>query len=144
MPPVDRQRSRMAKRREPPPGAASAAWPSLADVLRERGLQVREQIVTAQPQPAGQAVGDGAPQLSGGSKIVVRRERKGHGGKTVTVVEGLKVSSAQLETVARLLRRALGCGSWTADGRVLLQGDRVTGAEAWLRAHGAARVIVGN
>lgn len=143
MPPVDRQRSRMAKRRELPPAAASAAWPSLADVLRERGLQVREQIGTTQSQPAGRAV-DSAPDLGRSAKIVVRRERKGHAGKTVTVIEGLKASAEQLETVAQLLRKALGCGAWMADGRVMLQGDRASAVEAWLRARGAARVIVGN
>jgi translation initiation factor 1 len=134
----------MAKRREPPPDAESRAWPSLGDRLRERGLSVSEPDAAAPLPPASTAVTGGAPELSRGGKIVVRRERRGHGGKTVTVVDGLKLPPAQLETLARLLRKALGSGTWVDEGRIVLQGDQMSGAEAWLRARGAPRVIVGN
>lgn len=74
----------------------------------------------------------------------MRRERKGHGGKTVTVVEGLVLSPTDLEAMARRMSKALGCGSWVEESRVLLQGDRAPAAETWLRANGARRVVRGN
>ena len=135
----------MAKRKPPLVVADSVAWPSLADALRARGVSVgvEQGGATASPPPRIAADG-GTPELSRSGKIVVRRERKGHGGKTVTVVDGLKLSIAQLETVARTLRKALGCGSRVEAGRVVLQGDLTTDVAAWLRAHGAARVTLGN
>jgi translation initiation factor 1 len=113
--------------------------------LREGGLAVSpETSPVAAPPPSPKPVEDGAPDLSRSGQLVVRRERKGHGGKTVTVIDGLKLSVPQLETAARLLRKALGCGSRVDDGRIVLQGDLTSAAEAWLRARGASRVTRGN
>lgn len=126
----------MAKKATPPAGAEAAPrLNSLAEALRARGLQVAE-VVPAVAPPVG-------PDLSRGGKVVVRRERKGHGGKTVTVVDGLALPPADLESLARRMRKALGCGSWVEDGRVLLQGDRAPAAETWLRANGARHVVRG-
>lgn len=122
--------------------AAPKRLSTLGELLRARGVQVAgEEPGAPPPRPA---VEPGQPELSRGAKIVVRRERKGHGGKTVTVIDGLGLSPAQLEAVARRMRKALGCGSWVDRGRVVLQGDFAQGAEAWLLRHGAARVVQGN
>jgi translation initiation factor 1 len=123
----------MAKR---PEEAAPQALGSLGEMLRARGVEVRE--------PAPVAVPKGEADLSRSRKLVVRRERKGHGGKTVTVVEGVAASPRELEALARRLRKALGCGSWVDGGAILLQGDRAPAAEAWLRANGALHVVRGN
>lgn len=117
---------------------------SLGELLRQRGVPVAGEEPGAPSTPPQPAVEPGQPELSRGAKIVVRHERKGHGGKTVTVIDGLGLSLAQLEAVARQMRKALGCGSWVDGGRVLLQGDFAQSAEAWLRRHGAARVVRGN
>jgi translation initiation factor 1 len=127
---------------KPPLEEAPTALSSLADALRARGLQVA--AAPDAPPPTVKPPRDGVPELSRSGKLVVRRERKGHGGKTVTVIEGLKLSSTHLETVARTLRKTLGCGSRVENGCVLLQGDLATAAEAWLRAHGATQVVQGN
>jgi translation initiation factor 1 (eIF-1/SUI1) len=96
------------------------------------------------PAAAGTRRRAGSPSLSRRAKVVVRRERKGHGGKTVTVIDGLDLSPAQLDAVARRMRKAFGCGSWVAGGCVVLQGDFGPAAEAWLRRQGAARVVQAN
>jgi len=131
----------MAKTRDPriDPAPAPTALSSLGDLLRQQGVAVAPASATgAAPLPAP---GAGEPNLARCARLIVRRERKGHGGKTVTVVEGLP--TAQLDALARLLRKALGCGSWVDDGRVVLQGDRLPAAETWLRRHGAPNVVRG-
>lgn len=134
----------MAKKK-PPVTEAPAGLSSLADALRARGVQVADSPEpTTAPPPAAKPSPDGVPSLVHSGKLVVRRERKGHGGKTVTVIEGLRLSSSQLENVARTLRKTLGCGSRVENGCVLLQGDLVGPAEKWLRAHGATQVVQGN
>jgi translation initiation factor 1 (eIF-1/SUI1) len=76
---------------------------------------------------------------------VVRRERKGHGGKTATVIAGLALPAQGLEQVARSLRRSLGCGASAAGGeQVVVQGDQTDRVRAWLVARGVERVVVGN
>lgn len=132
------------KRREPVVLAAPPALSSLADLLRQRGVEVASDLAGVSAPPPDRAVESGAPDLSRSASIVVRRERKGHGGKTVTIVDGLKVSAPHLEIVARQMRKALGCGAWVDNGRVNLQGDLAPGAEAWLRGRGARKVTRGN
>ncbi len=77
-------------------------------------------------------------------KLVVRRERKGHGGKTVTRIEGLVGTEAELEPIMRAMKQALGCGATLRDGEILLQGDLVERAIAFLQGQGARKVIAGN
>ena len=59
------------------------------------------------------------------AKIVakLRMEKKGRGGKTVTVVYGLPQNAAFLAELAKELKRACGAGGTTTDDGVELQGD---------------------
>lgn len=77
-------------------------------------------------------------------KLVVRRERKGHGGKTATRIEGLVGSTRELEDAVRDVKRALGCGA-TLDGRdVVVQGDQGERLIAFLTERGARKIVVGS
>ena len=53
----------------------------------------------------------------------LRMEKKGRGGKTVTVVYGLPRNAAFLEDLCQELKRACGTGGAVGDGAVELQGD---------------------
>lgn len=75
-------------------------------------------------------------------KVVVRHTRKGHGGKTVTVVSG--VAAHALEAIASEMKKAMGCGARVEDGAVVLQGDLVERAVAWLEKKGAAKIVRGS
>ncbi|MBK6575807.1 MAG: translation initiation factor [Sandaracinaceae bacterium] len=75
-------------------------------------------------------------------KLVLQREKKGRGGKTVTRVRGLPAS--ELDRWATDMKRALGCGASVEDGEVILLGDLVSRAADWLEARGASRVVRGN
>ena len=90
----------------------------------------------------GRAAATHARDLSSAGKLVLRRERKGRGGKTVTVVDGLP--SADLVGFARDLKKALGCGATVEDGSVVLLGDLAERARDWLAARGAKRIVLGN
>lgn len=58
-------------------------------------------------------------------KVVVklRLEKKGRGGKSVTVLDGLPRNSDFLEGLAKDLKRALGTGGSVVDGTIELQGE---------------------
>jgi translation initiation factor 1 len=115
---------------------------SLADLLRQRGVTVAQPATPPAAEPA--APSGGGTDLARAGKLVVRRERKGHGGKTVTVIDGLSATPGALDELARAMRKALGCGSWIEDGRIVLQGDRPDAAVTWLMRRGARQVTRGN
>jgi translation initiation factor 1 len=55
--------------------------------------------------------------------VRVRRESKGRGGKTVTVVSGILLDDAALKALAGELKRRCGCGGTVKEGEVEIQGD---------------------
>ena len=77
-------------------------------------------------------------------KVTISRERKGRGGKTVTVVRGVLLDDEAREDFARDMRRALGTGGSVEDAHIILAGDQVERAAEWLRARGAPRIVIGN
>jgi translation initiation factor 1 len=67
---------------------------------------------------------------------VLRLEKKGRGGKTVTVVAGLPRNEAFLAGLAAELKRACGTGGTATDETVEIQGDRRETLRALLAAKG--------
>jgi len=55
---------------------------------------------------------------------VLRLEKKGRGGKSVTVVAGLPRNAAFLKELAGELKRACGTGGTATDDAVEIQGDQ--------------------
>jgi translation initiation factor 1 len=53
----------------------------------------------------------------------IYRERKGRGGKTVTVVRELQLSPADLKALGKDLRKLCGSGGTVKDGDIEIQGD---------------------
>ena len=53
----------------------------------------------------------------------LRMEKKGRGGKTVTVVDGLPRNEAFLKELSQELKRACGTGGTVVDGGIELHGD---------------------
>jgi translation initiation factor 1 len=97
----------------------------------------------AAPAPAAEPAVD-AIDLGGAAKIVLRREKKGRGGKVTTVVEGIKRPPSALERIARDLKRALGCGATVEGDTIVVQGDMAARIEPWLTTRGAKKIVIGN
>ena len=74
------------------------------------------------------------------SKIALRRERAGRGGKTVTIVIFPKDYGGDVVSLARELRKSLGCGSSMEEGNIVLQGDLVERAAVWFAKKGVKNV----
>jgi translation initiation factor 1 len=53
----------------------------------------------------------------------LRMEKKGRGGKMVTVIDGLPRNDAFLRDLAQELKRSCGTGGTIADGEIELHGD---------------------
>jgi len=70
--------------------------------------------------------------------VRVGRETQGRGGKGVTVVTGLALAAAELEALARELKRRCGSGGRVVDGRIEIQGEHRDGVLAELARRGIA------
>ncbi|MHB0939628.1 MAG: translation initiation factor [Armatimonadota bacterium] len=127
----------MVKHEKKPAEAPEPPETALGGMLRARGFE-------ATPPPPAQKPNPESIDLAKSGKIVVRRERKGRGGKTVTVVSGIERPPAELERIAKAMRKALGCGSTVEGPAIILQGDIVPRAQAWLQSHGATRIVLGS
>jgi translation initiation factor 1 len=70
---------------------------------------------------------------SGPSEAVLRLEKKGRGGKSVTVVELRNVTEARAKEVGKLLKQKCGVGGTTKGTVVEIQGDQREDIRALLR-----------
>jgi len=125
-------------------GSSSESFGTVGDLLARRGLHGSPTSPPTSAATDGRRPSAAGPDLARCGKLTVSRERKGHGGKTATVVTGLGLPARDLDAVARALRRALGCGASVDGDRVVVQGDQVPRVQAWLGAQGARRIVTGN
>jgi translation initiation factor 1 len=51
------------------------------------------------------------------------RDRKGRGGKTVTVIAGLQLSDKDMKALSKQLKQKCGSGGAIKDGNIEIQGD---------------------
>ena len=70
-------------------------------------------------------------------------ERKGRGGKEVTVVDKLGLAPRELEQWCRDLKQALGCGGSVDGELIILQGDLRQRIGTVLESKGVSRVTIG-
>ena len=106
------------------------------------GLAKRLGDVPASPapvEPAPVAKPSGRPPPA---RAVVRMERTGRGGKTVTVVEKLGLPPRELEAWLGDLKRTLGCGGVVEGNTLVLQGDSRERTGKLLEARGVKKVTV--
>jgi translation initiation factor 1 len=73
-----------------------------------------------------------APAPKSRGRLVLRREKKGRGGKTVVIVAGLRANAhlaeSEIDKLAQYLKQQLGCGGAVErvpnDTEIVIQGDQ--------------------
>lgn len=85
-------------------------------------------------KPAAAAVSRPADPRDG--YVRVRREKKGRGGKTVTVVTGLEGAPADLDRWLKVLKAHCGAGGTREGDTLVIQGDHRERVQARLEAEG--------
>jgi translation initiation factor 1 len=84
--------------------------------------------------------GAGGPKTA--SRAVVRYQRKGRGGKEVTLIEKLDLAEEVLLSWCSELKKSLGCGGHVEGSDIVLAGDQRERLPELLRARGARQVTV--
>ena len=87
-------------------------------------------------EKAAVKVSEGKIGPPGQQKIRVRLDRKQRGGKSVTVIEGLRMPDAELKNLLKQLKSGLGTGGAIKDDLLEIQGDRRDAVMAGLEKMG--------
>ena len=71
------------------------------------------------------------------SVIRVHLEKKGRGGKAVSIIKGLKMTNAKMKEIERALKSHCGVGGTQKNNEIIIQGDHRDKIIAYLRRLGA-------
>ena len=126
--------------KKPPEKGPFAALAALRDALPAGPARATPTAASAAVSPAAPS---STPARPFAGKVVVSRSRKGRGGRTVTVVAGVRGNAAALEEICRELKKSLGCGASVEGETIVVSGDLIARVKVWLEAAGATKVIVG-
>lgn len=73
----------------------------------------------------------------------IRREKKGRGGKTVTVIKDLQLTPKDMKALAKQLKKSVGAGGSVKDGTIEIQGDNRDAVAAKLQKLGYKTKFIG-
>ena len=112
--------------------------PSPEELRRQALSEEDRKLLEAFGGAAGLSVGhDDAPAQPKGPRVSFNIQRKGKGGKIVTLVFGLKdLELTEQMTLGSQIQKALGIGARFEDGVLQLQGDQRERAAEWFATHG--------
>ncbi len=85
---------------------------------------------------------DGPTESTFAPKVIVSRQSKGRGGKTVTVIRGVLLTGKPMKQFVKALRKDLGAAGYLDGEDVVVSGDQTSRVEAFLRARGAKKIIL--
>ena len=108
----------------------------LGALLAARGLKMSaEASAPVAVAPSALAAAD---PFDGLARVVLAMERKGRGGKVVSLLRGIPAD--RLELAAKQVRKALGCGASVEGEEVLVQGDQRERLRPWLERAGVRKI----
>jgi translation initiation factor 1 len=112
--------------------STTARWCALPNQIRQArprwGLRAAAQSPGLPPQQQTAAI---------------LRERKGRGGKTVTIIRELQLTPEDLQALARQLKQLCGSGGTIKDSAIEIQGDHRQKISDRLRALGYKTKFIG-
>ena len=71
------------------------------------------------------------------SVIRVHLEKKGRGGKPVSIVKGLKMTNTKMKEIEKALKGICGVGGTQKNGEIIIQGDKRDAIITYLKKLGA-------
>lgn len=126
----------------PPPATPARAATTAASPPMASGPVAALAVAPAAPAPTHAPAATTAAAGKGPARAVVRMERKGRGGKEVTIIDKLELAPAAREQWLKALKQSLGTGGVLEGEDLVLQGDHRDRAAAWLEARGVRKVTV--
>jgi len=88
---------------------------------KSRLVYSTDKVIPRKENPAGKT--HHATTHASQKRVSVRLERKGRGGKCVTLIDGLQISAKDLEILLKQFKTRLGTGGALKDNTLEIQGD---------------------
>lgn len=118
---------------------------SIGELMGKEKPPVPRETPPETPKKNAADVSDTEGVVASFAQVTLHRQSAGRGGRTVTLVAIKPVpTSATLDSLSKVLRKGLGCGSHVEEDRIVLQGDIPDRAQEWFLKKGARKVVRGN
>ncbi|MBT8232499.1 MAG: translation initiation factor [Saprospiraceae bacterium] len=82
----------------------------------------------------------GADIFIADSTIRIHLEKKGRGGKSVSIIRGLKMTNAMMKDIEKALKSHCGVGGSQKNGEIIIQGDQRDKIMKYLQSRGAKNI----
>ena len=103
-----------------------------------------DDFIVRKPVDKGRTTAVSRSQPPGDQTISIQREKKGRGGKQVTVLQDFRLSSKAIEKLGKQLKKACGSGGTVKDGGIIeIQGDHREKIAELLQKQGFKTKFVG-
>lgn len=74
------------------------------------------------------------------STIRVHLEKKGRGGKSVSIIRGLEMTNSMMKEIERALKSVCGVGGSQKNNEIIIQGDKRDKIIEYLKSRGATNI----
>lgn len=91
------------------------SWDDLQSLGNPEDAPEEQEVVEDESDTMGKTLDD---------KVRIYVERKGRGGKTVTLIKGLSLAAPQLDTLCKELKAKCGVGGKREGREIMIQGDQ--------------------
>jgi translation initiation factor 1 len=120
-------RKSTARRNEHRTSRGALQWRTDGSAVIIQGVKsyptARGVVLRKSPSAPARAQSKPAAASASSARVRVAREVAGRGGKAVSVVLGLPLDAAELETLGRELKKLCGAGGAVREGRIEIQGE---------------------
>ena len=116
----------------------------LGDLLAAQGFTTSSDTAEQGPEEQHPSTPPSEDIVARAQRWIVRISKKGRGGREATLLSARGLSEeADLSSLARRIRKQMGCGASLEGPDVLVQGDQRKRLELWLLKQGARKVTQG-
>lgn len=133
----------MKKRKKIDPSDSGILHNPFLEISGEPGLTQSAEVTSGDDCNTKSPETDPTPFIEVIERVILRKEKKGRSGKTVTVLEIRPADKVDLPVLSKSLKSAIGCGGKIEGTLIVLQGDIAGRVEDWFKFRGISKITRG-
>ena len=133
----------MKKRKKIDPSDSGIQHNPFLEISGELGFTQSVEVTSPDDSNKRSPETDPSPSIEVIERVILRKEKKGRSGKTVTVLEIRPSDKVDLPVISKRLKNAIGCGGKIEGTFIVLQGDIAGRVEEWFKSRGISKITRG-